>query len=120
MLVERLQRCAMQLDAERHAVAGARGLAVGGVSTEDLARWSAVARGIIEELARTVQDIEREGAQLKDIQLGLVDFPAEVEGQPALLCWQFGETEVAFWHRETEGLAGRRPLAGASGARVLQ
>lgn len=120
MLVERLQRCALQLDGERRALAAARGVAVGSIRSEDLARGGPAARALMEELAGVVQDIERTGAQLKDVELGLVDFPAEVDGEAALLCWQFGEVEVGFWHREGEGFAGRRPLAGATGARILQ
>lgn len=120
MLVERLQRCALQLDAERHAAAAARGLRPEAVTSEALVRSWPAARTLIEELSSVVQEIERSGAQLKDVELGLVDFPAEVDGSPALLCWQFGESEVAFWHREGEGFAGRHPIAGVPGSRILQ
>lgn len=120
MLVERLQRSALQLEAERRRVAAACGLAPEAVSSEELVRRRPLARLLIEELGAVVDEIERSGAQLKDIELGLVDFPAEVQGEPALLCWQFGESEVAYWHREGEGFAGRRPLAGAPVSRLLQ
>jgi hypothetical protein len=43
-----------------------------------------------------------------------------VEGGEAYLCWQFGEPEVAFWHRQDEGFAGRRPLPGPARTRWLQ
>jgi hypothetical protein len=54
--------------------------------------------------------------------MGLVDFPAEIEGEPAYLCWQYGEKEVAFWHRIEDGFGGRKPLAraGGTGRRYLQ
>ena len=120
MLVERLQRCALALDAERRDAAAAAGVAVESLSTGELVRRRPAARALIEELGAVVHDIERSGALLKDVELGLVDFPGEVDGQPALLCWQFGETAVAFWHREGEGFAGRRAITGAAAARILQ
>lgn len=48
--------------------------------------------------------------QLRDIAMGLVDFPGEIGGEPVWLCWRLGEPEVAFWHPTTEGIDGRRPL----------
>jgi hypothetical protein len=51
-----------------------------------------------------------EGVQVKDMDRGLIDFPAQVEGQDALLCWHVGEERIAFWHSPEEGFAGRKPL----------
>jgi hypothetical protein len=48
--------------------------------------------------------------ELRDIATGLVDFPAELEGGPAYLCWRLGEETVGHWHRPDEGFAGRHPL----------
>jgi hypothetical protein len=120
MLIGRLQRCALALDGERRSAAAAAGVALESLSTGELVRRRPAARALIEELGAVVHDIERSGAQLKDLELGLVDFPGEVDGQPVLLCWQFGESEVAFWHREGEGFAGRQPITGAAAARILQ
>jgi hypothetical protein len=50
------------------------------------------------------------GVQLKDIDTGLVDFPAWREGEEVLLCWRLGEAEVGFWHDLESGFRGRRPL----------
>ncbi len=63
------------------------------------------------ELESSVEEIERLGCQFKGIDLGLVDFPARIDGKTVLLCWQYGEKQIAFWHRADEGFAGRRPLA---------
>ena len=120
MLIERLQRCARKLDAERRSLAVTSASAPEAVTSEDLMRRRPAARVLIEELAAVAHEIERSGAQLKDVELGLVDFPAEVDGEPALLCWQYGEPAVLFWHREGEGFAGRRPVAGAASERILQ
>ncbi len=48
--------------------------------------------------------------ELKDLQRGLVDFPALRDGRTVFLCWLLGEPEVAFWHETTTGFAGRKPL----------
>lgn len=47
---------------------------------------------------------------LRDITSGLVDFPSEIGGREAYLCWKLGEAEVAFWHSPDDGFQGRRPL----------
>jgi hypothetical protein len=48
---------------------------------------------------------------LRDLDRGLVDFPALREGHEIYLCWQEGEPEIGFWHEPEAGFAGRRPLA---------
>jgi hypothetical protein len=63
-----------------------------------------------EAVARCVQELEKLGVQVKDLDRGLVDFPALRDGDEVLLCWQVGEDEVAFWHGLEEGFAGRKPL----------
>ena len=67
-----------------------------------------------QQLAREIDGYQREltelGIQLKDRRLGLVDFPSEVNGHAALLCWRLGEAEVQYWHEEEAGYAGRQPL----------
>jgi hypothetical protein len=93
---------------------------VADLSTEDLLRARPAARLMVEELEAVVGEIEGTGAVLKDVQLGLIDFPAEREGEEIYLCWQFGEPEVAFWHRVDEGFAGRQPLPGSTPPRYLQ
>ena len=57
-----------------------------------------------------VEEIEALGAEVKDLEVGLVDFPAEREGETVLLCWRVGEEEIGYWHGLEEGFAGRRPL----------
>jgi len=120
MLLERLQRSALRLDHERRSLAAARGVDPGSVSSAMLVRHRPEAGALIEELEAVVHEIERDGAQLKDVALGLVDFPCELDGEHVLLCWQFGEPEVAFWHREGDGFAGRRSLAGRGAPPTLQ
>jgi hypothetical protein len=120
VVMERLQRSALRLHDEMRVLADELGVSVANLATEDLLRRRPNAAGLVAEIEEAVRTIEESGAVLKDIQLGLVDFPAEVEGGEAYLCWQFGEPEVAFWHRRDEGFAGRRPLPGPARTRWLQ
>jgi len=61
-------------------------------------------------VARLVEEIQAYGVLVKDLDRGLVDFPALRDGEEVLLCWEVGEDEVAFWHGLDEGFAGRKPL----------
>ena len=61
-------------------------------------------------IARAVDGIQELGAIVKDIDRGLVDFPALREGEEVLLCWQLGEEEIRYWHGADEGFAGRKEL----------
>jgi hypothetical protein len=62
------------------------------------------------ELNEIVGRFTGQGVQVKDIDRGLIDFPAEVDGQDALLCWHVGEERIAYWHSPEDGFAGRKPL----------
>lgn len=120
LLMERLQRGALRLHDEMCALAGEQGVELTDLSTEDLLRARPAARLLVEDLEAVVREIEDTGAVLKDVQLGLIDFPTERDGEVVYLCWQFGESEVAFWHRVDEGFAGRQPLPGSTPTRYLQ
>jgi hypothetical protein len=63
-----------------------------------------------EAVARAVEQLESLGVLVKDLDRGLVDFPALRDGEEVLLCWQLGEDEVAYWHGVDEGFAGRKAL----------
>jgi hypothetical protein len=55
-------------------------------------------------------EIDSIGVQVKDIDVGLLDFPCEVEGSVVLLCWRMGEGSITHWHSTDEGFAGRKPI----------
>ena len=57
-----------------------------------------------------VAEIDSIGVQVKDLDIGLLDFPCEVEGQIILLCWKLGEKSITHWHGTNEGFAGRKPI----------
>jgi hypothetical protein len=62
------------------------------------------------EVRRLLETVERAGIVLRDIDRGLVDFPALIEGREVYLCWELGEDEVAHWHELEGGYGGREPL----------
>jgi hypothetical protein len=64
------------------------------------------------DIAGLVTELEAAGVQVKDLDQGLIDFPAEhpERGDIVLLCWRLGEDEVAYWHGLEEGFTGRKPL----------
>jgi hypothetical protein len=62
------------------------------------------------EVVQLINRIEAYGCVVKDIDLGLLDFPSIREGRPVYLCWKAGETELLHWHRTDETFYERKPL----------
>jgi len=62
------------------------------------------------EIVRLIHRIESLGCIVKDIDLGLVDFPSTRRGEPMYLCWKAGESRVTHWHALDEGFSERKPL----------
>jgi hypothetical protein len=77
----------------------------------EAARDRAVFRGLVETLREQIESIQAIGCIIKDIEIGLVDWPAIHAGREVLLCWKYGETEVGHWHELHTGYDGRRPLS---------
>jgi hypothetical protein len=82
----------------------------GGIPPAELAAATAEVDGVSRSIARLVDEIASHGAQVKDLDTGLIDFPALRHGETVLLCWQLGEDEITWWHSVEDGFAGRRPL----------
>jgi len=82
----------------------------GGIPPAELAAASAEVDTVARRLARLVDEIGEQGAEVKDVETGLIDFPALRGGETVLLCWQLGEDEIGWWHTVEDGFAGRRPL----------
>jgi hypothetical protein len=82
----------------------------GGVDAGDFATLDEEATREAAEIARLVTRIQELGVLVKDLDRGLVDFPALRGDEEVLLCWELGEDEIGFWHGLEEGYAGRKPL----------
>ena len=86
--------------------------------------WPAIEKsagnGGNKTMSRLVEDFERldalvhqildTGVQIKDINIGLLDFSALRDGREVYLCWKYGEDDIAFWHEIDAGYAGRQPI----------
>ncbi|MGC2476520.1 MAG: DUF2203 domain-containing protein [Candidatus Sulfotelmatobacter sp.] len=75
-----------------------------------LARRKAERAKAEQHLKDTLAEIDSIGVQVKDLDIGLLDFPCEVEGKTILLCWKLGEKSITHWHGVQEGFAGRKPI----------
>jgi hypothetical protein len=64
----------------------------------------------IQSATDTLSEINAIGVQVKDLDIGLLDFPCRVDGEIVLLCWKMGEPTISHWHGTEEGYAGRRPI----------
>lgn len=82
----------------------------GGYAASDLNAAQTELAGLAGAAVACVEKLEKLGAVVKDLDLGLLDFPARRAGEPVLLCWQVGEPGVSYWHTLGEGFAGRRPI----------
>lgn len=63
-----------------------------------------------EKFDALIHRIQATDVLIKDINLGLLDFPALKDGREVYLCWQYGEGDIAFWHEIEAGYAGRQPI----------
>ena len=75
-----------------------------------LARRKAEREKALQRVKDALAEIDATGVQVKDIDIGLLDFPCQVEGRTVLLCWKLGEKGIAHWHGTSEGFAGRKPV----------
>ncbi len=75
-----------------------------------MARRKAERENAIQRIKDALAEIDATGVQVKDIDIGLLDFPCKVEGEIVLLCWKLGEPKITHWHGTSEGFAGRKPI----------
>jgi hypothetical protein len=80
------------------------------VNIIQVARRKAEREKTIQRVKDTLAEIDATGVQVKDFDIGLLDFPCQVEGHTVLLCWKLGEKGITHWHDTTEGFAGRKPI----------
>lgn len=114
-LAERLVEGRRRLAPRAAELAEAQATAAGNGGGLDSARLRALQEELeagAQELAGLVKELTDLGVQVKDLDEGLIDFPAvhPESGETVLLCWRVGEAEVGWWHDLEEGFAGRKPL----------
>lgn len=114
-LAERMVEQRQVLREAREALAPARNAVAGnggGLDAKRIKELEATATGAAAAVAACAETIGEVGAQVRDVDRGLLDFPARrpATGETVLLCWHVGEPEIAYWHGLEEGFAGRKPL----------
>lgn len=100
------QRRLDESHAEMHRQLDANGGPEGAVAA---GRQEAETAEIREGMRTLLVHLSELGVELRDIEMGLVDFPGDREGEPVWLCWRLSDARVAFWHPTDEGYATRRP-----------
>jgi len=65
---------------------------------------------LASSLQQAIEAIQAFGCQMKDLDIGLIDFPTLYKGNEVLLCWKLGEKGISWWHGLEEGFRGRKPI----------
>lgn len=81
-----------------------------GMRTPEVTEKSTLLDTLVDQMTRKIAELEDLGVKVKDLDYGLVDFPADRYGDKVMLCWRFGESEVSYWHRLNEGFSNRKVL----------
>jgi hypothetical protein len=99
------------LDTELAAVA-ARIMMMGGILVphEKLSLVRKEHTRLAQLLKSALDQILETGCVIKDLDVGLLDFPSVIDNEEVYLCWKLGEDRIRFYHRQNEGFAGRKPL----------
>jgi hypothetical protein len=80
------------------------------VDTSQVARQRTELEGHLKLVRESVAEIDSIGAQVKDLDAGLLDFPFRLDDQVVLLCWRMGEPTIEHWHTVDAGYKGRQPV----------
>lgn len=80
------------------------------VDTEAAEAWKAQRDSNGQALKAALESIEEIGVLVKDLDVGLVDFPTLFRGEEVYLCWRMDEDNIEYWHGVQEGFRGRRPI----------
>lgn len=112
-LLPRLRKLLSRMTREREALSGLRDEIDKARAKSDYGGGSRVGPAYILHLAgfsEAIQEIEMLGVHVKDLRVGLIDFPHERDGRIVYLCWRPDEDEIEWWHEIDSGFAGRRPI----------
>ena len=80
------------------------------VSYENTAKLRLERNRFEAAVQRTVEQIHATGCIVKDLDVGLLDFPSRINNEEVYLCWRLGEDRIRFYHRQDEGFSGRKPI----------
>lgn len=81
-----------------------------GFDTRELTEKNQELDSVVKDLMSRVGEVEDLGVKVRDIDMGLIDFPAMRFGNAVYLCWRYGESDIEYWHGANEGMNGRKSL----------
>jgi hypothetical protein len=108
-----MQRCKREIERLRDELSATVSRSTGNGHVKDapeVERQRRAAEGFVDEMNQHLAEIRALGVELKDIDQGLLDFPANRGGRVVYLCWKLGEESIGWWHEVDTGFAGRQPL----------
>lgn len=114
-ILEQLITARREIGAKQHKMEGLRAHVRGNGATAEgraFAKLKEELESMAQELRQGIERIHAFGCLVKDLDTGLIDFPALRQGQEVFLCWKLGEERIGFWHTPEEGFSGRKPLGG--------
>jgi hypothetical protein len=85
--------------------------AIEGAKPREQAAYQPKIDRAVEQLQGYVDELRSIGCDLKDFQMGLIDFIGRHQGRDVCLCWKLGEESIAYWHEVQTGFAGRQPVS---------
>jgi hypothetical protein len=113
LLIEAMEgnREMTELDEKLNAISN-RIMIMGGITIdyEVAARFRSAHNSSVAKVRDALEQIHAIGCLVKDLESGLVDFPAILKDEEVYLCWRLGEDRIRFYHRQDEGFSGRKPI----------
>lgn len=100
-----------ELDAELNALSERIQRAGGmSISYEKIAKRRIERNHLEDAIQSAIERIHSTGCLIKDLDVGLLDFPSRIDNQEVYLCWRLGEDRIRFYHRQDEGFSSRKPI----------
>jgi len=109
-VVELAHDVAQRSERLEHLVAG-RKMSQGDPYHDELSEMKDQLDRDVDQLRQYLGELQELGVEPKNALEGLIDFPTQIDGRPAYLCWKFGEPQVRYWHELDAGFSGRQPLS---------
>jgi hypothetical protein len=113
VLIEAMEARRKMAEPEKHLSELAERIQLSGgmqVPYEKAARWRAIRNKFESSVRDALDRIQSTGCIVKDLDVGLLDFPSRIDNQDVYLCWKLGEDRIRFYHGQDEGFAGRKPI----------
>lgn len=113
VLIEAMEARRKMIEPEKKLGALAEKIQVSGgmqVPYEKAAKWRAVRNKFEASVRDALERIQATGCIVKDLDVGLLDFPSRIDNKDVYLCWKLGEDRIRFYHAQDEGFSGRKPI----------